>query len=131
MKLKIEKVIKGLECCAAMSGDECRKCPYSAECRDTDLPYGMPHLAADALVLLKAQEPRLITVKDFENNPNVDHNESLPAWIEYKRDEDWSEYWEDQSDEWGICRKDSIIYKSMRYWTSRPSKEEMEAIPWN
>ena len=51
-----EKVIKGLECCAAMSGDECRECPYGHECRDTDLPYGMPHLAADALALLKEQE---------------------------------------------------------------------------
>lgn len=52
-----EKVIKGLECCSAMSGDECGKCPYGHECRDTDLPYGMPHLAADTLALLKAQEP--------------------------------------------------------------------------
>lgn len=52
-----EKVIKGLKCCAAMSGDECRECPYGHECRDTDLPYGMPHLAADALTLLKEQEP--------------------------------------------------------------------------
>lgn len=52
-----EKVIKGLECCSAMSGDECQKCPYGHECRDTDLPYGMPHLAADALALLKEQEP--------------------------------------------------------------------------
>lgn len=51
-----EKVIKGLECCAAMSGDECRECPYGHECRDTDLPYGMPHLAADALAILKEQE---------------------------------------------------------------------------
>ena len=54
---KLEKVIKGLECCAAMSGDECKECPYSKECLDTDLPYGMPHLAADALALLKEQEP--------------------------------------------------------------------------
>lgn len=51
-----KKVIKGLECCAAMSGDECRECPYGYECRDTDSPYGMPHLAADALALLKEQE---------------------------------------------------------------------------
>jgi hypothetical protein len=51
------KVIKGLECCAAMSGDACRNCPYGNECRDTDLPYGMPHLAADALAILKEQEP--------------------------------------------------------------------------
>ena len=48
-----EKVIKGLECCSAMSGDECRECPYGRECLDNDLPYGMPHLAADALALLK------------------------------------------------------------------------------
>lgn len=54
-----EKVIKGLECCAAMSGDECSKCPYGAECRDTDLPYGMPHLASDALALLKEQNQRI------------------------------------------------------------------------
>lgn len=60
-----EKVIKGLECCAAMSGDECRECPYEHECKDTDLPYGMPRLAADALALLKEQEPKpMIEVED-------------------------------------------------------------------
>lgn len=53
---KMEKVIKGLECCAAMSGDECRECPYGHECINTDLPYGMPHLAADALAVLKEQQ---------------------------------------------------------------------------
>ena len=53
-----EKVLRGLECCAAMSGEECRKCPYGHECRDTELPpYGIPHLAADALILLREQEP--------------------------------------------------------------------------
>jgi hypothetical protein len=51
-----EKVIKGLECCSAMSGEECRKCPYHDECYGTDLPYGMPHLASDALQLLEEQE---------------------------------------------------------------------------
>ena len=51
-----EKVIKGLECCAAMSGDECRKCPYGDECLDTGLSYGMSHLAADALALLQEQD---------------------------------------------------------------------------
>ena len=59
-----EKVINGLECCAAMSGDECKECPYSKECLDKDLPYGMPHLAANALALLKAQEPRVMTLEE-------------------------------------------------------------------
>ncbi len=58
-----EKVIKGLECCAAMSGDECRVCPYEHECRDTDLPYGMSHLAGDAFILLQVQ-PDIIRCKD-------------------------------------------------------------------
>jgi len=59
-----EKVIAGLECCSACSGDECVKCPYSGECRDTDLPYAMSHLAADALALLKEQKPRVMTLEE-------------------------------------------------------------------
>ena len=51
-----EKVLKGLECCAATNSDECRKCPYSDECWIDSL-YGISHLAGDALALLKEQEP--------------------------------------------------------------------------
>lgn len=54
-----EKVINGLECCSAMSGDECRKCPYCRECFDTNWPYGTSHLANDALFLLKEHEERI------------------------------------------------------------------------
>lgn len=61
-----EKVIRGLECCSAMSGDECRKCPYEHECRDTDLHYGIPHLAADAIALLKEQET-VVRCKDCKH----------------------------------------------------------------
>ena len=63
---KWKKVIKGLECCAAMSGDECKECPYSKECLDADLPYGMPHLAADSLALLKEQEPVSVQKKQMK-----------------------------------------------------------------
>ena len=62
-----EKIIEGLECCAALSGDECSKCPYGVECRDTDLPYGMPHLASDALALLKEQ-PDIVLCKDCKHH---------------------------------------------------------------
>ena len=70
---KRENVIRGLECCAAMSGDKCRECSYSKECLDADLPYGMPHLAADALALLKAQEP----VEPHQTNGYA----GKPIWI--------------------------------------------------
>lgn len=50
------KIIKGLECCSAMSGEKCRECPYNDECYDTNLPYGISHLCANTLELLKEQE---------------------------------------------------------------------------
>ena len=76
-----EKVIKGLECCAAMSGDECNKCPYGDEFIDADLLYGIPHLASDALAMLKKQEAvfanlagdwlREIALNNFDCNRNM------------------------------------------------------------
>lgn len=51
-----EKVIKGLECCAQMAGEACRKCPYTNECED-GLFAGSAHLAADALTLLREYMP--------------------------------------------------------------------------
>lgn len=54
-----EKVLKGLECCCSMSGHECRKCPYSDESIGVDQPYGMAHLAADALEQTQAYQQLL------------------------------------------------------------------------
>lgn len=54
-----EKVLKGLKCCCAMSGHECRQCPYSDECIGIDQPYGMAHLAADALELIQTYQQLL------------------------------------------------------------------------
>ena len=51
----MEKVIKGLECCA--NGNSCsEKCPYD-ELGDS-FDDCVPQLARDALILLKEQEPR-------------------------------------------------------------------------
>ncbi len=56
-----EKVIKGLECCSQMSGYVCQKCPYASDCND--LSAGIPHLASDALELLKEQQE---TIASFQ-----------------------------------------------------------------
>ena len=54
-----EKVLNGLKCCCAMSGHECRQCPYSDECIGIDQPYGMAHLTADALEQIQAYQQLL------------------------------------------------------------------------
>lgn len=49
---RLEKVIKGLECCIKRNPDDktkCDECPYEGAC--------LNRLKADSLVLLKAQEP--------------------------------------------------------------------------
>ena len=122
--LEIEK-----ECVLRNASGECNR--YCAGCDLLQDDTELHEMYTEAIALLKAQEPRLLTADDFVNNPDVDHDGFLPAWIEYRRDGDWDEYWEGQPDEWGVCRADRLVYETMRYWTSRPTKEQMEATPWN
>ena len=56
-----EKVIKGLECCREMDGHACQKCPYISDCNN--MSAGIPHLASDALELLKEQQE---TISSFQ-----------------------------------------------------------------
>lgn len=65
---KLEKVIKGLECCSKMAGTVCRTCPYANECEESDaLLGGAAHLAADALELLKSDYlVKVIRCKDCQ-----------------------------------------------------------------
>lgn len=132
-----EKVIRGLECCAAMSGDECRKCPYGHECRDTDLPYGMPHLAADALALLREQEARVLTLDQVCGGDE--------CWIEYKLGGyGYADvYFSSEPDGTALVyrcspvrdRKPETVWfhdygKLWRGWSYRPSLEQMRETPW-
>ena len=150
---KLEKVVKGLECCAACSGDECKNCPYSLECRDTDLPYGMPHLAADALELLKNYQPKVMTLEETTNisiaNNNAYHDKDATfVWIEEERGTlciCCSEYepdlgYDDRGDSVRITYMGTDymnwLYlrdynKTWRCWTEKPTDEQRKAVEWN
>lgn len=115
---EMEKVIKGLECCGySHFMDKCQDCPYDGkDC--------FKRLKEDALALLKAQEPRVITIADFENNHDVDDLGYLNAWVDYKDGNlcGWAT----------ICVRDVGEFVDVRrYWTSRPTDEQKEATPWN
>ena len=118
-----EQIIKWLECCAE---GKCEVCPYETLCFDEEISVCTP-MARDVLSMLK---PRLLTDADFIDNPNVDSEGNLPAWIEYRRDEDWAEYWDDTKDEWAIVRKTNFKATGYRCWNAKPSKEQMEATEW-
>lgn len=135
-----EKVIKGLECCSDAVSECGKNCPY----------YGIENcqssMQADALTLLKAQEPRVIKVAKYDDeiqSPGMD----CFTWIEEREREDvyigtvnrtsHKNYGEETYSFmrfWGKS-KDGIKFedygKTWRCWTSRPTDEQREVTPWN
>ena len=132
----IEKVIKRLEYCIE------NKCDICQEENGSEFPwidgrcYGFTERLYDAIALLKAQKPRVMTLEEvhtseicwYENSLNygyyVGHiiKEKLGYKLRTKYlkigstivhvnfDEDYNESW--------------------RCWTSRPTDEQREATPW-
>ena len=122
-----EKVIRGLELCKE-SGNYCygKQCPY-----EKNFPKCVQKLLADALSLLKAQEPRVMTKEEiigwdgyiwFEFNGMkamktvlIDHGMVREP---FRGDYPTKEL------SWGICQE------TWRAWTARPTNEQREATQW-
>ena len=119
-------VIKGLECCLPMFSKDghadCKNCPYVCKIIICNKHECQRQLITDALELLKAQEPRLITEDDFANADNYGY---LPAWVE---NHCTSEMYFECIPIHAITDPDSK--GEYRFWTSRPTNEQREAIPW-
>lgn len=129
-----EKVIKELECC--LDHPDCNPETYCANpCSHGILNGGdgrcVVGLIEDAISLLKAQEPRVLTL-----------DEALEAdvcWLEKKGDdrvwpcevgggEKWVAIWRfDQ--ETTVMRRDEYG-KLFRCWSARPTEEDREKVKW-
>ena len=60
---ELEKVVAGLECCIKRDPDDkprCQECPYDGAC--------LNRLKSDALAILKAEEPRVLTLDEIVEN---------------------------------------------------------------
>lgn len=126
---EISKVIQGLELCAydpdpGQALKEIRSCPecpyYRAGCS--------PQLIRDALVLLKEQEPRVMTLEEVMRSHDW-------IWYQWKNthcgwttavncDGKWIE-WEDSTTD-QLCK----YGEKWRCWTSRPSEQQMRDTKW-
>lgn len=122
-----DKVIKGLEWCMNEKHDCYREkgCPYENDGEDIGCKYA---LHRDALALLKAQEPRLVTPEDFEN---ADEYGFIPVWCEVTGNTSdpfvIKDYWNCiPIDALETAREDGY-----RYWTAKPSLKKMEETLWN
>ncbi len=131
-----EKVLRAMEVHINYSEHDCDECSY--DIMDTC----HINLMRDALELLKAQEPRVLT---FGAMLNGYKNE--PLFLE-REDEaycDWAFWCEEPTDgfitlrwyhgnyeAWTVQAAPLSEYgKTWRCWTSRPTDEQRETTPWN
>ena len=136
-----EKVIKGLETCSAgkehaPNDRDCTSCPY--------YPAGYTGctckpLMADALALLKAQKPRVMTWEEAQANVNegpfiiMELRDSTGTEIDYGvlvgDSYEMSEGSLLTVCEFGLLKDD--YGKRFRCWTSRPDEKRRAETPWN
>ena len=141
---KREKVINGLECCSAYDY-RCNDCPYQDDGIEDDCYSDELH--ADALALLKAQEPRVMTLEEVKQEricwiEDADEGMTVrlfPATMfgigEYANGS--KSYMFLAQKPWAIDANDCEWWyliedygETWRCWTSRPTDEQREAVKW-
>lgn len=132
-----EKIIKGLECCRIQQNEVppmCEECPYAdnalGTCED------MSGLLNDAYKMLKAQEPRVMTLEEVEAMPyghvliETDKSEAL-RWLDALLFCKNANFSFDFITLEGRARLLGTEYnREWRCWTARPTDEQREAAPW-
>ena len=127
-----EKAIKGLECCR---NGFCFACPYndgideSTDCKQ--------RWADDALALLKAQEPRVMTLEELDDLRGrgqavyyQDRDATVKSqdafFVAVKCGVAWF-----KGETYMFCKTTDGYDKVWRCWTSRPTDAQREATPWS
>lgn len=131
----LEKVVKGLECC---QGGSCGLCPYD------NITYGSCRhsLEDDALTLLKAQQPHVLTLEEVEDaldtvvwvdRPQIENSSDEYALITaYSRKLKSVELRFIDKGRRGWRRWSYEQYgKTWRCWDKRPYDEQRKAAKWN
>ena len=130
----IEKVIKGLEWCMNEKHDCYREkgCPYENEGEDIGCKYA---LHSDALALLKAQEPKVMTLEEVnaldwdycyleqERLPGKEYRGMLGKYI--MTCVTWPSITAAK-----ISQGMDNYGKTWRCWTARPTDAQREAVKW-
>lgn len=135
-----EKVKKGMECCTndVLDPYACQECPYLGHKPTRD--GCIKPMLLDALSLLREQVPKVMSLEEARETL---HNEDFVYFIEdidykmlvgFRAGEDYlslsnGDYMNlDDLDEGGSLEAE--YGKTFRFWTSRPSKEQMKNAPW-
>ena len=129
-----DKTIQGLRYCGCIDGS-CGNCPYGTNSTDFDC---LTYLCTDALALLFAYEPRVLSKCEAEHYADGEtkdaYSEKPPLYVEYKKKSlpyyvKWATLETVYS--WMNDYETSIDYgKEFRFWTAKPNSEQSAAVPW-
>ena len=75
---------------------------------------------------VRPEKPRLYTISDFEDNPDVDIEGYLPCWVEPNPKSDAG----CEKPGWGLVRAGQIGGHYHRHWNGRPTQDQMDETPW-
>lgn len=128
-----EKVIYSIERCICHVPDACRDCGYDNE----PCPECFEHLLRDALSLLKAQEPRVMTYEEMMEAEvcffEVKDIKEIYPYIRFEIDGEsyWtSPYTNNEDNPFEQMATQEEYQKDARCWTSRPTDEQREKVKW-
>ena len=127
---ELEKVIKGLECRLDINGSKykhCLTCDYRHDIDHCQWACQTDGILEDALALLKAQEPRVLSVDEWCNDRTTP-DDGTPLCYEVREAS-------------GRCYIKWMLEKvfkrvpeyygvHFRCWTSKPTDEQRKNTPW-
>ena len=131
--MDVGRVIKGLECC--ISEKTCHShCPYNGECEEGGYYYSKA--IEDAIALLKAQQPRVMTLEELDDLRGR-------GQAVYYQDRDATVKSQDaffvavncgvawfKGETYMFCKTADGYDKVWRCWTSRPDEKVRAETPW-
>ena len=130
---KREKVMKGLECCSIGLYCPDEECPYEKD-KEEKQENCIALLARDALEVLKAQEPRLLTEREIMDAKNIDvyleettDAKTHPLRLVGTETESRNKaafFWP------SIVRPLDTYGVAWRCWTAEPTVDQRVLVPW-
>lgn len=144
-----DQIIEGLAACLPETGKDaaigCEGCPYG--CSKADAVRVPVTLLEDVRALLKAQEPRVMTLDEvvehfsmppeFRDDPDAqeDYYEDIqPLYFEYpyQKENPWNVHWRGavQSQRY-LDERRHTYNRDWRCWTAKPTDEQRKAVEWD
>lgn len=118
-----------MECVRRNGCGECNRACHICDLLQDDTE--LHEMYAEVIARMKAQEPHVVTIADYKNNPNVDKDGNLAVWRE-SRHFNGIAYHEDG---WIVLNRDRVEgwfnSEVIRFWTSRPDEKRRAETPWD